>query len=202
MNQYNRHYWLHKGQLLKNVIKFSIYGILMRMKAMITGVHVPIGTRFYGMTSLMLHKSGTSRIHIGKNCTFRSLETSNHLGIHHRCILSAERENAVIEIGDHCGFSGTTIGSFEMVTIGNHVLCGANTVITDSDWHLDDPRSGPIKPVMIHDHVWIGTGSMIMKGVTIGENSIIGAGSVVVKDIPANVIAAGNPCKVIRELSS
>ena len=174
----------------------------MRMKALIIGVQIPKSTRFYGMTSMMLHKSGSSKIQIGANCTFRSLETSNHLGIHHRCILSAEQENAVIKIGDHCGFSGTTIGSFEKVTIGNHVLCGANTVITDSDWHLDDPRSGPIKPVMIHDHVWIGTGSMIMKGVTIGENSIIGAGSVVVKDIPANVIAAGNPCKVIRELSS
>ena len=56
-------------------------------------------------------------------------------------------------------------------------------------------------PVIIKDNCWIGTGVVICPGVTIGENSVIGAGSVVVKDIPANSIAVGNPCKVIREIN-
>jgi maltose O-acetyltransferase len=56
------------------------------------------------------------------------------------------------------------------------------------------------KPIVINDNVWIGGGVIITPGVTIGMNSIIGAGSVVTKDIPGNVIAAGNPCRVIREI--
>lgn len=77
---------------------------------------------------------------------------------------------------------------------------GANVTIMDSDQHTDDPRAGKDKPVRIEDNVWIGGGVTILKGVTIGRNSLIGAGSVVVKSIPENVIAAGNPCKVIRPL--
>lgn len=76
--------------------------------------------------------------------------------------------------------------------------CGANTLITDGDWHQDDPRSGELRPVNIGDNVWLGVNVTVLKGVTIGENTVMGAGSLVVKDIPANVIAAGNPCKVIK----
>ena len=78
--------------------------------------------------------------------------------------------------------------------------CGANTLITDTDWHEDDPRVGCNKPVVIGDNVWLGYAVKVLKGVRIGENSIIGACSVVTKDIPANVIAAGNPCKVLKSL--
>jgi maltose O-acetyltransferase len=56
-------------------------------------------------------------------------------------------------------------------------------------------------PIVIEDNVWIGAGVHIMGGVTIGRNSVIGAGSVVTKDVPENVIAAGVPCKVIREIT-
>ena len=77
---------------------------------------------------------------------------------------------------------------------------GANVTIMDSDQHTYDPRAGKDKPVRIEDNVWIGGGVTILKGVTIGRNSLIGAGSMVVKSIPENVIAAGNPCKVIRLL--
>ena len=84
--------------------------------------------------------------------------------------------------------------------IGNNVKVGANTVITDTDWHYEDTRSGRDADVYIGDNVWLGYGVVVLKGVTIGENSVIGARSVVTHDIPANVIAAGNPCKVIREI--
>jgi acetyltransferase-like isoleucine patch superfamily enzyme len=65
---------------------------------------------------------------------------------------------------------------------------------------LDDPRSGQAKEIIIHDNVWLGAGAIVLKGVEIGENTVIGAASVVTKNIPANVIAAGNPCKVIRSI--
>lgn len=64
----------------------------------------------------------------------------------------------------------------------------------------EDTRSGRDADVYIGDNVWLGYGVVVLKGVTIGENSVIGARSVVTHDIPANVIAAGNPCKVIREI--
>jgi acetyltransferase-like isoleucine patch superfamily enzyme len=144
---------------------------------------------------------GTS-ITIGNNCTFFSTPTSNLIGINRPCMVSTlgSEDKAVIRIGDSCGFSGTVIGAFKSITLGNNVRCGANTLITDSDWHLDDLRSGAPAAVVIGDNVWLGVNSVVLKGVTIGANTVIGANSVVTKSIPANVIAAGNPCKVIREL--
>ena len=114
------------------------------------------------------------------------------------CMVSTIARNAEIHIGDNCGFSGTVIGAALSIKLGDNVRCGANTMITDSDWHSDDPRIGKNAPVVIEDNVWLGYGVKVLKGVHIGENSVIGAGSIVTRDIPANVVAAGNPCKVIR----
>ena len=141
-----------------------------------------------------------SSIRIGKNNRFRSDESSNLIGVNHKCIISTHTKGAIIQIGDNCGFSGVTIGASEKIIIGNHVLCGANSVITDFDWHPKRYSSGS-KPVIIHDNVWIGLNTVVLKGVEIGQNSIIGPNSVVVKSIPANVIAAGNPCKVIKYIT-
>jgi acetyltransferase-like isoleucine patch superfamily enzyme len=115
-------------------------------------------------------------------------------------MISTIGKGAIIEIGDNCGFSGTVIGAALHIKLGNNVRCGANTLITDSDWHTDDYRTGKDKEVIIEDNVWLGYGVKVLKGVHIGNNSLIGANSVVTKDIPANVIAAGNPCKVIKQI--
>jgi carbonic anhydrase/acetyltransferase-like protein (isoleucine patch superfamily) len=74
--------------------------------------------------------------------------------------------------------------------------------ITDSDWHDIYNRiiTGKTAPVHIADNVWIGDSAIVCKGVTIGENSIVGAGAVVTGDIPANAVAAGNPAKVVKQL--
>lgn len=141
-----------------------------------------------------------TRIKVGSHCIFNSNHRSNTIGVYTPCMFSTIKEGAHIEIGDGCGFSGTVIGSALSITLGNNVRCGANTLITDSDWHFDDPRVGKDKPIIIGDNVWLGYGVKVLKGVHIGENSLIGACSVVTKDIPANVIAAGNPCKVIRKI--
>ena len=91
------------------------------------------------------------------------------------------------------------------VTIGNDVRIGPNCGIYTPE-HAFDPALRAAgyehsRPIVIGDNVWIGGHVAILGGVTIGENSIIGAGSVVTRDIPANVIAAGNPCRVLRELT-
>ena len=169
------------------------------LKAFLSGVVMGKGVKFYGQAYFL--KAKHARITIGDYSIFRSRPTSNWIGIDRPCMLSAY-QSASLRIGEHCGFSGTVIGCFSEIILGNNVRCGANTLITDSDWHPEDTRSSPPKPVYIHDNVWLGVNVTVMKGVTIGENSVIGAGSVVTKDIPANMIAAGNPCKVIKSLSN
>lgn len=90
------------------------------------------------------------------------------------------------------------------ITIGNNVFMGPNVQVYAATHpviakeRIKGPELG--LPVIIGDNVWIGGGCIICPGVTIGENTTIGAGSVVVKDIPANVVAAGNPCRVKRKL--
>lgn len=106
------------------------------------------------------------------------------------------------------------------VTIGNYCMISDNVIIQDSDCHPFDKNkrrellkippqsrdidcwyeSKSIKKVVIKDDVWIGVNSVILKGVRIGEGSIIGAGSIVVSDIPSNSIACGNPAKVIKKI--
>jgi acetyltransferase-like isoleucine patch superfamily enzyme len=154
---------------------------------------------FYGYTKFK--KANNATISIGKKVTFRSSPTSNLIGVNRPCIITALDPDAKLKIGNYCGFSGTVIGSFSKITIGDHVKCGANTLITDGDWHTDDYRSGKSAPILIEDNVWLGVNVTVLKGVTIGENTIIGANSVVVKSIPSNSVAAGNPCRVLKEIS-
>jgi len=163
------------------------------------GVKIGKNAAFFGRTHF--YRAKKSQIIIGDNCTFRSPATSNWIGINRPCMLSTQGKDSKLIIGDNCGFSGTVIGAFKMIKLGNNVRCGANSLITDSDWHLDDPRSGLPAEVIIEDNVWLGVNSVILKGVTIGANTVIGANSVVTKSIPANVIAAGNPCKVIKAIN-
>lgn len=115
---------------------------------------------------------------------------------------------AVFHVGQESGLSNTAIQCFERIEIGSHVNIGAGCLIMDSDFHSTcwDDRKDRKKdisnakkaPVIIGDYVLIGARSIICKGVTIGPRTIIAAGSVVVKDIPADCLAGGNPCKVIR----
>lgn len=143
-----------------------------------------------------------SSIFIGDNCQFNSSKTSNLLGVVVPCMFSIIKRGGQIIIGNNCGFSGTVIWASTCIKLGDNVRCGANTVIYDNDGHFDDPRAGKAKPIEIGNNVWLGYGVKVLKGVTIGENSLIGAGSIVTKDIPANVVAAGIPCKVIRQLNN
>lgn len=150
----------------------------------------------------IVRKRKKSQIYIGNNCMFISeADGLNLIGINRKCILTTQAEGANIKIGNNCGFSGTSISAFISVTIEDNVKCGANTFITDSDWHPEDPRGGSCGPVIIHKNVWLGLNVVVLKGVSIGENSIIGANSVVTKSIPSNVVAAGNPCKILKKIN-
>ena len=90
------------------------------------------------------------------------------------------------------------------ITLGDDVFIGPNVqLITEN--HPEQPqnrRNVYARPISIGRKVWIGAGAIILPGVTIGENSIVGAGAVVKKDVPANVIVAGVPAKIVREIKT
>ena len=111
-----------------------------------------------------------------------------------------------IEIGEGCKIQPFVhIAAVEKVTLGKGVLIASHVYITDHDHDFSDPYDPPIwnkrvvsAPTCIEDYVWLGEGVMVLKGVTIGERSIIGAGSIVTKDIPSFSIAVGTPARVIQ----
>jgi acetyltransferase-like isoleucine patch superfamily enzyme len=119
-------------------------------------------------------------------------------------MISTLKHRAEIRIGKRCGFSGTVIAAATSITIDDDVMCGANVTITDTDWHGHEPdkrhEQGPTKSIHICRNVWIGMNVVIMKGVTIGENSIICVGSIVTKSIPPNSVALGQPAQVVKTL--
>ena len=179
---------------------YRLWGRINYLYSYFWGIKIGKGVAFLGKTHFFRLKN--TELNIGDNCSFSSSVRSNWIGINRPCMISVQSNGGKLIIGNNCGFSGTVIGAFKMIKLGNNVRCGANSLITDSDWHLDDPRTGPPLEVIIEDNVWLGVNSVVLKGVTIGENSVIGANSVVTKNIPPNVIAAGNPCKVIKQLTS
>lgn len=196
----NRPRLYHIMNLGDKTIKKYIYNAIVYIKYFLyPNLNLGSNISFVGMPTFRNQPGGNIRI--GDNCTFLSSSTSNYIGVNRPCILSTQDPKANVVIGNNCGFSGTVIGAFIKIELKDNVRCGANTLITDSDWHLDDPRAGKPSPILIEENVWLGEGVKVLKGVTIGKNSVIGAGSVVTKSIPENVIAAGNPCKVIKTIN-
>lgn len=136
-----------------------------------------------------------------------SANKATPLGINHAVVIRALGPGATIEIGDDTGLSGTTICSMISVTIGRGCLLGANVTVVDTDFHpvhdpahrFEAPPPAPVSAdaVVLEDNVFVGTGSIVLKGVTLGANSVVGAGSVVTKSFPANSIVAGNPARLI-----
>lgn len=111
-----------------------------------------------------------------------------------------------VHIGNHfyANFNLVIVDDID-VYIGEHVMIAPNVTITPTGHPVDSDLRKPGTqfsiPVKIGNNVWIGSNAVILPGVTIGDNSVIGAGSVVTNDIPKNVIAVGNPCRVLREIN-
>jgi len=136
-------------------------------------------------------------IHMDRRC---------HLMEDVRIAVVGERDKAVLSLGYDVGINARTIINVtRSITIGQGCRIGWDCDIMDTSFHRIcwlDREPGPVsEPIVIEDNVWVGSRVIILKGVTIGANSVIGAGSVVTKSIPPNSFAAGCPARVITEIA-
>ena len=160
--------------------------------------------RFYGLPRIQTRTRGS--IHIGSRFSANSHWRYNTIGIFQPVTLKTVTYEATITIGQNVGVAGCTISAAERIVIEDNVLIGSGCLIADSDFHpiayedRDDTEKTLNAPVHICEGAFIGARSIVLKGVTIGRGSVIGAGSVVTRDIPPGVIAAGNPARVIRQI--
>lgn len=170
------------------------------------GVRLGNDCRFYGsIPSLQFPKNGDVKFGEGFILT-----TGAQCGIDGSQSRIYVAKNAKLHIGIMSGMTNTTIQCHQEIVIGDHVNIGAGCLIMDSNFHSTDwkdrlDRKRDIDnhknaPVHIGDVVFIGARSIICKGVTIGDHSMIAAGSVVVKDVPANEIWGGNPARFIKKI--
>ena len=179
----------------------------IRIRFLLNGVRWGRGWRIFGMPIVQKHSG--SQIVLGDGLELRSWKRSNPLVPNHAVVFATRSAEAVIRVGNHCGFTGATLVALKGIEIGNRVMLGANVTIADTDFHpidaherLAHPSAGKTQPVKIEDDAFVGMNAVILKGVTIGRGAVIGANSVVTADIPAGVVAAGNPARVIRVLNA
>ena len=148
---------------------------------------------------------------IGHDLRMNNGIVGNPIGNYSRCTLFVDK-GAKLVIGSNLGISQAALICQTSITIGDNVKIGGGVSIYDTDFHSLNPllrkdartdiKSISKLPVVVKDNVFIGAQSTILKGVTIGHNSIIGAGSLVAKNIPSNEIWAGNPAKFIKNVTT
>jgi len=146
---------------------------------------------------------------IGDSLELRSFRSSNPLMPEHPVILSTRSKEAKLIIGHNFGMTGGGLVAGQTIRIGDRVIIGANSLVTDTDFHPLDPKQrrpsplqGKTKPVEIGHDVFIGTRAIILKGTKIGAGSVVGAGAVVSGTFVKNSIIAGNPAKIIGKTKS
>lgn len=174
--------------------------------------NVDFGEGFYCESAQIFRQLKTRRAH--------AIRLGNHVSCYAGCSF-AIGECAVAIVGDFTLLNGALIMAEERIEIGSYCLISWNVGIADCDFHPLEPALRLIdahalapfskdrpprpkletRPVVICNNVWIGMNAIILKGVTVGENSVVAAGAVVTKDVPANCIVAGNPAAVTKRFA-
>jgi acetyltransferase-like isoleucine patch superfamily enzyme len=164
--------------------------------------------KMWGRFYITMYDPLDGEIMIGDNVRMVSDPKRSGMSTFARCKITTYT-NASIIIGNNVTMSGATITSKKRIKIGEHSMLSPNVIIIDTDFHVLWPPEKRFdlvsaehdQEIKIGKNVWIGTNVVILKGVSIGDNSIIGAGSVVTRNIPKNVLAGGNPVRVVRHLN-
>lgn len=181
-----------------------ITSLLVKPYLYVCEVKIGKKPKFYGFPRILRYAG--SRILIGDMFENRNTLTSNPLSVEHPLVLATTTKEAKIIIGNHVGISGGNIVSASKIEIGNYTMIGSNCVIIDTDFHPLTSKGrryiqnkGKTSPIKIGEHVFVGTRSTILRGVSIGNNSVIGAGSVVRINVPANSIFVDGKIKKLHE---
>ena len=172
--------------------------------------NVDFGEGFYCESAQVFKKMLSKKPH--------AVVFGNHVSVYAGCSFAIQKDGHCT-VGDFTLLNGAIVMAEELVEIGSHCLISWGVGIADSDFHplepaqrlidsqalapffKDRPARPKLKtaPVKIGDNVWIGMNAVILKGVTIGENSVVAAGAVVTKSFPANTIVAGNPAVAVKK---
>lgn len=157
----------------------------------------------------IISKAKEARIIIGKGVVLVSESTYNTAGINHPVILSAEGPNSIIRIEDGVGISGASIVTCSEISIGEGTMIGANCNIYGTDFHCveadkrlaqSSSADAPTAPIKIGKRCWLASNVTVLKGVTIGDEAVVGAMSLVMKDVGDKLLVAGIPAKVVRKI--
>jgi len=193
--------FIYKLNLLKGMLVLYFFKFIFNQRLILNN-----NIQCWGSISIRIHDN--AKVSIGKNCKIVSSINRAGITVFSKFKLTA-LFNSNIKIGDNVSFNGTSISCrTTMIIIGDNTIIAPNVIIVDSDFHSLSPQLArennhdyaSDRPVLIGKNVWIGMNSVILKGVSIGENTVIAAGSIVTNSLPSNIIAAGNPAKEIRSL--
>ena len=185
-----------------------IGSVYFKLQSFFWGLECGKNIKLWGIVDII--RAPKTQIKIGNNILLNSYSLrTTASSLYGRVKLRTFGEGAKIIIGDNVGLNGTSITArSRTITVGDGTIIAPNVTIVDSDFHaqwppdirLTNPGFESDEDVIIGENVWIGMNSTILKGARIGDNSIIGAGSIVTGDIPPNCVARGNPAQVIRQL--
>jgi acetyltransferase-like isoleucine patch superfamily enzyme len=177
--------------------------IIWRLEARFKGVVFQGSSDILGRPIISIAKGGL--IQIGDGVRIYSSTRANPLGLARPSVLRALAPNARVLLADRVGLSGAVLCAGSVIEIGENTLVGAGAMLIDNDFHLpvgdcdwNDDCTSNARPIKVGRGVFIGTQSIILKGVTIGDRAVIGAGAVVTKDVPAHHLAVGNPARLIQ----
>lgn len=187
-------------QGLKQVAKWAIVRVLsayvVTKYRLLRGDRVQFGPNFRANRKLVI--KGPGRVVFGADVNAWAHEERN-------VILTYDRD-VTIRVGSNVRLNGVGLMAKRGITIGDDCILGS-TLLVDTDFHSvrRDRATNPAAPVVsapivVHNNVWLAGQTVVLKGVTIGENSVVGFRAVVTRDVPSNVVVAGNPARVVRQL--
>lgn len=176
----------------------NLYWAFTRGYLRFRGAEVGKNVKCNGFPRIKIRKGG--RLSIGDDVQINAARWANaHIVSGSSNLFVAE--NAELVIAHGAGLSGTRIIAIRKIEIGKRAMIGAGCLICDSDMHeipLGSPHGISAKPILIGTRAFIGAQSIILKGVEIGDGSVIAAGSVVIKSVLPNTLVGGNPAKIIK----